>query len=461
MHKEKTSGLAREGDEGNPSLLIQPVNLMPDIRVFSLQRTLLAAALLIGAVATAHADPVSIPASSIPDYGIIRRVSETLPVPPRSPWSALPESIQDADTGISLIGGLLQQHYVEDDTGATLDAEHGSIPFLRLSGRGQYNHFGWGAGLRYATGPDNYDGGLQSCTQGGCTVTPATRSTGNKILDLTLDADYGFSPLPHLALLPGLFVSQHLWLRDLHGVDGYDERYSHRMAGAQLGLRYNLDRFVLGLRGRYGVMFSPHNTASITPATFDLGPGAYSALRLRLTWAATSRIHLFIGDEYSGFSYGASQGMPCRRWLGAAGTPQPHPAERHRSRRDGMVSHKSAGPETATQTAVREFWAAWLASRGVTVGWGRDQYGHFFTEFARDAEAAWIAAASTAPAGFSEDEIETVAAAMWDSGEVESLTRWHELDERDAVLKREFRDQAVAGLKALSRMRTHTEVSVG
>ncbi len=115
------------------------------------------------------------------------------------------------------------------------------------------------------------------------------------------------------------------------------------------------------------------------------------------------------------------------------------------------MSHKGAGPETATQTAVREFWTAWLAPRGVTVGWGRDRRGHFFAEFARDAEAAWIAAASTAPAGFSEDEIETVAAAMWDSGEDEGRPKWHELDEGDAALKREFRDQAVAALKALFR----------
>lgn len=126
------------------------------------------------------------------------------------------------------------------------------------------------------------------------------------------------------------------------------------------------------------------------------------------------------------------------------------------------MRHRDAGPETAIQTAVREFWIAQLASRGVTIGWGRDQHGHFFTEFARDAEAAWIAAVSAAPDGFCEDEIETVAAAVWDSGEVvEGRPKWHELDEGGAALKREFRDQAVAGLTVLFRRWAHAEVSVG
>lgn len=258
----------------------------------------------------AHAAPVTTPPASLPDYGVIRLVSETLPVPPRSPFSDTPETIQSADTGLSLAGGLLHQHYVEDQVGKTLDTEHGSIPFLRLAWRGQYDHFGWGAVLRYATGSDHYDGALQSCTASSCTLTPTTSSTGNKILDLTLNADYGFSPLPHLAVMPGLFVGQHVWLRDLHGVGGYDERYSHRQAGVELGVQYSLDRFVLGLRGRYGTTFSPHLISTISSARFNLGSSAYSSVRLRLTWAATSRIHLFIGDEYSGFGYGASQQVP-------------------------------------------------------------------------------------------------------------------------------------------------------
>lgn len=68
------------------------------------------------------------------------------------------------------------------------------------------------------------------------------------------------------------------------------------------------------------------------------------------------------------------------------------------------MSHKNAGPETATQTEVREFWTALLAPRGITIGWGRDKQGRFLAQAARDAEAAWAAAVSSAPAGFTGDE---------------------------------------------------------
>jgi len=43
---------------------------------------------------------------------------------------------------------------------------------------------------------------------------------------------------------------------------------------------------------------------------------------------------------------------------------------------------------------VREFYQARLQVRGVSVGWGRDKRGAFFSEFARDAQAAWEAAQS-------------------------------------------------------------------
>jgi len=58
------------------------------------------------------------------------------------------------------------------------------------------------------------------------------------------------------------------------------------------------------------------------------------------------------------------------------------------------MSHKNAAPETEVQRAVREHWQAALGA--TTVGWGRDKHGKFLSEFARQCEAAWIAAAEHA-----------------------------------------------------------------
>jgi hypothetical protein len=60
------------------------------------------------------------------------------------------------------------------------------------------------------------------------------------------------------------------------------------------------------------------------------------------------------------------------------------------------VSHRDAPPETPVQQAVREFYTARWQSTGKECGWGRDKHGQFFSEFARDAEAAWTAAVTSA-----------------------------------------------------------------
>lgn len=44
------------------------------------------------------------------------------------------------------------------------------------------------------------------------------------------------------------------------------------------------------------------------------------------------------------------------------------------------------------ELVVREWYSARLSKRGIAVGWGRDKNGRFFAEYARDAEAAWMAA---------------------------------------------------------------------
>jgi len=252
---------------------------------------------------------------------VIRLQEEAVSVPPRSFWSAVPVALRNADSGFGATTGLLHQHYVEDSSGKTLDAEHGSLPFLRLGYQHQDQHFDYGLSLRYAFGSDRYDGALQTCTASGCTVTPASATTGNKMLDLMLHMDYAFSPLPHLAILPGLFFGQHLWLRDIHGAGGYDERYSHRLFAAGLGVQYGIGPVTLALQGRYGSTFSPHLTSTLNSAKFNLGSGAWSSVGLRATWVVNPSLRLFIGDEYTGFSYGASPMVPVG---GGLAVQEPH-----------------------------------------------------------------------------------------------------------------------------------------
>jgi len=60
------------------------------------------------------------------------------------------------------------------------------------------------------------------------------------------------------------------------------------------------------------------------------------------------------------------------------------------------MSSKQAPSETLVQQAVREFYTKHWAGAGRGCGWGRDKHGKFLSEFARDAEAAWIAAQASA-----------------------------------------------------------------
>lgn len=54
------------------------------------------------------------------------------------------------------------------------------------------------------------------------------------------------------------------------------------------------------------------------------------------------------------------------------------------------MSHKNAPPSTEDQVALEAFWKA---RKGTTFcGFGRDENGQYFAEFARDALAAWRAA---------------------------------------------------------------------
>lgn len=75
------------------------------------------------------------------------------------------------------------------------------------------------------------------------------------------------------------------------------------------------------------------------------------------------------------------------------------------------MSHKDSPPLSDEQTRMEAFYTERQASRGVAVGWGRDKAGHYLSEFARDAWAAWQAAGigSAALVIAQREEIEALA----------------------------------------------------
>jgi hypothetical protein len=60
------------------------------------------------------------------------------------------------------------------------------------------------------------------------------------------------------------------------------------------------------------------------------------------------------------------------------------------------MSHKDAPALTIEQERMEAFYQALHEGRGVTVGWGRDKEGKYFSQYARDAWAAWQAAQTNA-----------------------------------------------------------------
>lgn len=223
----------------------------------------------------------------------------------RSLFSSLPAAVRAADSGIDIGVGAFHQHYVEDQSGSTLDSERGTLTAVTLGLGEQGDHFGWDAGLHYAQGNDGYDGALQSCTSSGCTITPATAATHNRMLDATLSADYGFSPLPHLAVLPEVFFGEHVWYRSVRGPGGVDETYTNLFYGAGLGVQYAQGPLVFGVRGRYGRTAAAHMTLDSRNG-FSLGSAPMYSVRARVTWVALPWLKVYVGDTFTGFSYGVS-----------------------------------------------------------------------------------------------------------------------------------------------------------
>lgn len=221
-------------------------------------------------------------------------------------FAALPDTVQKADSGITLGVGILHQHYAESHQGRTLDSERGSMPVYDLGLNDQHDHFGWGVDLQYADGKDHYNGAiLQGCGANGCLYTPYQSTTGNKMVDAVIQADFGFLPLNNLAVIPEVYVGEHYWHRDVGDAGSQTENYNDLYYGGGLKLQYGIGPVVLGLEGRLGRTFAATLTTSAGPG-FQLGDRAVYSVGFRAGWQALSWLGVFASDTYGSFGYGAS-----------------------------------------------------------------------------------------------------------------------------------------------------------
>lgn len=221
-------------------------------------------------------------------------------------FAPVPETIREADSGLSLGGGFMHQKYTETQNGATLDTEGGTLSTVSLGLGSQFSHFGFHTRLQYVGGKDTYHGALQSCTAMGCTVTPDTTRTQNIYFNFNTVVDYGFSPVHNLAIFPEAMVGLHYWHRAITGPGAVTEHYYHLDYAAGLKMQYAVGPVVLGVEGRYGRTFLSRVDVKQLGTTLHLGNAPIYSVGVRATWVVRPWLSVYAGDTYGSFSYGAS-----------------------------------------------------------------------------------------------------------------------------------------------------------
>jgi len=244
----------------------------------------------------------------------------TLSLLPFAHATGVPYTIQRAETGIFLGYGQLAQNYAETQSGATLDAETGSIPALTIGASGiSSNPQGglyWRMSYTHASGSTNYNGQ----TLGG---TPVQTTTTNTIKEwhARLGEAFGFS---RMALIPYFGLGFHNWVRDVPNSAGGIEHYSDGHMG--VGLLGDLalgHHWVIGVHVLEGytvgaqiqatlpyVLFNLATGAPVAPVsatgTYALGDRPYWDVGLKGAYLINHTWQVYLRVRQTHFAYGAS-----------------------------------------------------------------------------------------------------------------------------------------------------------
>ncbi|MDA8095815.1 MAG: hypothetical protein M0T84_18280 [Betaproteobacteria bacterium] len=223
---------------------------------------------------------------------------------------------------------LSQLHYGETINDNYFDTENGKVhgESLGISWMGNIGDRGnpdarWevtnlylSLSYGYVAGDVNYQGGIQHCGGGSCTVTPHAGTSHARIKDWSARIGKGIVLSRDFMATPYLGFGTHEWDRELLGANGYGETYENDFY--DLG---GLFQYALGKRwviaADVAVGSTAHGNITTPYGSAELGASAYYDAGLEADVALASRLYAFVDARYKRLKYGYSAQAPI------AGTP--------------------------------------------------------------------------------------------------------------------------------------------
>lgn len=218
------------------------------------------------------------------------------------------KDIRSSDNNFELDVGAENLHYKETASGTALDSETGWMPsgavgigFLAKqtsSLSNLYFHLD-GSG---AFGNTNYNGALCDI-YGDC--TPYQSTTHDQIYHVSGKLGRAFQ-LGNIAMFtPFADIGYRYWNRELTGIGGYTEDYSHGDAMGGALLQFSpLKKWVLSASGEIGTTFSP--SMRTQGETYNLQDRTIWEATGKIGYSLTKRLELVGTVDYTDFKYGAS-----------------------------------------------------------------------------------------------------------------------------------------------------------
>jgi len=220
-----------------------------------------------------------------------------------------PDLVRGSNQIAVQIGGL-SQDYREFNDGLVsslpevLDAETGSITYLRISYRALVRRWYGQAAFGFGYGETDYVGYLQSP---GPVYTPLKTTTTNTIYDLMFRFGYLFQLARPVAVVPYAEIGEYHWTRDIAPSASYGitEYYSHSFAGLGAKFLFNpVDRLVWEIGG--GAAANLGSTMETGGYTYDLGDRTSLSAYTSLDYFVTGHWHAKVDVEYRRWEYGQS-----------------------------------------------------------------------------------------------------------------------------------------------------------